>query len=80
MSEIIVTSAAVQAMVRMGDLPRHGFEQYMTARPDGRYNLRVSENLRRKLDRILVAAGTGNHSDAILAIERLSGPACGATP
>lgn len=68
-SEIIVTNEAVRALIRMGDLPRDGFETFMSARQDGRYNLRVGDALRAKLDRILVQAGTGSHSDAILAIE-----------
>jgi hypothetical protein len=72
MSEIIVDNSAVQALIRMGDLPRDGFEQYMSTRTDGRYNLRVSETLRRKLDRILIMAGVGNHSDAIRAVEKLA--------
>lgn len=71
-SEIVVSQEAVDALVRMGDLPANGQHEWLQPRPDGRFNLRVSESLRQKLDRILVNAGRGSHSDAIIVIERLT--------
>lgn len=52
-SEIIVTAPAMARLKAMSAVDSRMYDQ----RPDGRFNLRVSGEMRRKLDRVVVKSG-----------------------